>query len=255
MTMSDKAGLYTAKIGNLPNATVQDIVDDLQARGGSDAANRVEYSSRVAENAELAINEANNLLKVAVANYDPITPTEINTHGELRHLLALAEMIILIIRSSLTTEIVVALWSGVLGPFYGAAPQTALAICALTTFSIQMSTGILDIVQERPVNFVSATIFNIFLSWVRDSMRVFAGEFLATGTPRFLPSVAYDILVNGEAGNRTAKGSFADGSTWPLAQDLVKGAMGTLGYDDQPRWRFTPAAKVRPENTCPVPRI
>ena len=254
VTMSDKAGLYTAKTGNLPNATVQDIVDDLQAREGSEAANRVEYSSRVKENAELAINAANDLLGVAIAGYTPIITTdESNTHGELRHLLALAPMVVLIIRSSLTTEILVAFFAGLLGRVFGESNNAGAAIYAIVVYSLQVVIGILDIVTDRPVNFVSATIYNIFLSWVRDSMRAFAGEFLPTGTPSFLPSVAYDTLVNGKWGNQTVRGSFPDGSTWPLAQDLVEKALGALGYIDQPRGRYKAATGLRPGGTCPKP--
>ena len=256
VTMSDRAGLYTAKIGNLPNATVQDIVDDLQAREGSEAANRVEYSSRVKENADLAIIATNKLLGVAIADYTPITTAdESNAHSELRHLLALAEMVVLIIRSSLTTEILVAGFAGVLGQVFGEVDQSVGAtLCAVHLFSLQMAIGIQKIVQERPVDFVSATVFNVFLAWVRDSVRAFAGGHLPEGTPSFLPSVAYDTLVNGRWRNQTEKGSFQDGSTWPLAQDLVKKALGALGYIDQPRGRFMAATGFRPGNTCPVPR-
>ena len=259
VTMSDKAGFYTAKTGNLPNATVQDIVNDLQAREGSEAANRVEYSSRVKENADLAINEANNLLEIAIADYTPITTTdEIDPHSELRRLLALAEMVVLIIRSSLTTEILIAGFAGVMGQVFGESEGDSLAptLSAIPLFGLQMAIGIVDIVQERPVNFVSATIYNIFLAWLRDSVRAFAGEFLPQDTPKFLPTVAYEAIVNGRYGpdyNRTAKGSFRDGSTWPLAQDLVQRALEGLGFIDQPRGRFKAATGFRPGGTCPVP--
>lgn len=251
--MSDKAGLYTAKIGNLPNATVQDIVDDLQTREGSDAANRAEYSSRVAENAELAIAAANDLLEYAIVDYTPITTNTDNTHSELRHLLALAEMVVLIIRSSLITEILVAFFSGVMGIVFGGNDSTGVIIYAITIYSLQVAMGIYNIAQHQRVNFVTATIFNIFLAWVRDSMRVFAGEFLPEGTPVFLPSVAYNTIIHGKGGNQTTIGSFPDGSKWPLAQDLVENALGALGFVDQPRGRFKAATGFRPGGTCPKP--
>lgn len=257
VTMSDKAGLYTSKLGNLPNATIQDIVHDLQSREGSEAANRVEYASRVTENAELAIIEANDLLGVAITDYIPITITtdESITHGELRHLLQMPEMVVLITRSSLNTEILVAFFAGLLGRVLGeAGDDIGPTMAAITLFGVQMAIGIHKIVQGvHQVDFVSATVHSIFLAWMRDSMRVFAGEYLREGTPKFLPSVAVSEIL--KILKEQGGGSFSDGSTWPTAQDLVQKAMGALGYADQPRGRFRAATGFRPGNTCPVPRI
>ena len=252
--MSDKAGLYTAKIGNLPNATVQDIVNDLRARQGSDAANRVEYSSRVKENAELAIIAANELLAVADPNFTPISITdESYAHGELRHLLALAEMTVLIIRSSLTTEILVSFFAGIMGRIHGGTNTFGIALYAITTYSLQIVIGIHNIIEHQHVNFVTATIFTIFLSWVRDSLRVFAGEFLPEGTPNWLPSVVYDKVANGFGNNGTVRGTFPDGSKWPLAQDLMENALEALGYYGKPRSRYRPSFGFNKMPNCPSP--
>lgn len=252
VTMSDKAGFYTAKVGNLPNATVQDIVNDLQTREGSEAADRVQYTSRVKENAELAIHEINNFLSAGITGYTPITTVEgIDAHSELRHLLSVPAMAIIIIQSSLTTEIIVAFFAGLLGKVFGEGDSLGATLCAIQLFAVQIAVGINHVVQRRPVNFITATIFNVFLAWVRDSARAFAGEFYPEGNLKFLPSVAYEAIINGRADNQTVKGAWPDGSTWPLAQDLVEKALGTLGFVDQPRGRFLAATGFRPGGICP----
>ena len=249
VNMSDIAGFYTAKIGDLPNATVQDIVDDLQVRGGSEAANRAEYSSRVEENAELTIVAANDLLKLADPYYTPISTTDQNyAHGELRHLLALAEMTVIIVRSSLVTEILVSFFAGIMGRITGGTDYTGVAIYCIIMYSLQVAIGIHNLMEGQRVNFVTATIFNIFLSWVRDSIRELSAEFLPDDEPSYLPSVAYEKLVHGY-GNGTVRGHFPDGSRWPLAQDLVKNAMEAMGYLKKPQGRFRSSlARLQPAN-------
>ena len=252
IAMSDKAGLYTAKKGNLPNATVQDIMDDLQVREGSEAANRVEYSSRVQENAELAIIAANGLLKAAIVDYTPITTSNNIIHTELRHLLTMMEMSVIIIRASLMTEILVSSFASVMGGVFGEVDTIGATISAIILYSVQLVIGIHNMVVNQYIDYMSAAIFNIFLAWVRDSIRAFSDQFLPAGTPKFLPTVAYDKIMYGKGTNRTATGSFTDGSTWPLAQDIVKMAVGALGNVNQPKGRFKAAADFKPPPTCPA---
>lgn len=200
VNMSDKAGFYTARIGNLPNATVQDIVNDLQVHAGSEAANRVEYASRVEENVQLAMDETNDLLEFTIANYTPITITvDSNTRNELRHLLVVKELVVMMFRSSLATEIVVAYFATSIGEVFDVEiDASAAALCAYTLYGLQLVIGIRDVINRvHRVSFLEAVMMNVYAAWVRDSIRELTREFLPYGTPKYLPSVALHRLIAG----------------------------------------------------------
>ena len=255
LTMSDKAGIYTAKSGNLPNATIQDIVADLQARKGSEAANRAEYASRVEENAQLTIDAANQLLQSGVADYTPTTATtgamiNSNTHDEFRHLLApLSEAVAIILRASLLAEISVAFFAGLAGRAIRTIPDSAVAVFAITSYALHIAIGIHHFALHRPMNFISATVLNVFLSWVRNAVRVFAGEFLPRGEPGFLPSVWIHEALSAK-GNQTRPRRLGEGIVWPLLQEVVRNASEQLGYVEQPQGRFVAASGVEGGGTC-----
>ena len=242
--MSDKAGIYTSKDGTLYNATIQDIIDDLRIYRGREATKRALYASRVEENAHLTIDAATALLTTAVVDYTPATNS--NTHDEFRHLLATAgQYVAAIIRATVIAEITVAFAAGLMGRIAGQVPDSALIAVAIVNYSLHLADGIRQLAQ-RPggPDFITATICNAFLAWMREAALVFAGEYL----PHAEPALPPNGVLKGNV-NRT-EGTLLDVSMWPMSLSVVRKAMESLGEVEAPAARFVSLAAVTGGLAC-----
>ena len=252
LTMSDKAGVYTSKLGIIYNATISDIAEDLQARNGNEAANRVAYASRVNENAQSTIDAANALLKIAVVDYQPITSIERNNHDEFRRLLApLNEIAVIMVRASLLAEISVGFYAGVMGRIIEVVPDESILVFAIVSYGLHVARGIQKLAQrQQGTSFIASTIYNIFLSWFRDALRVFAGEYLPVGEPAFLPSVWSSGIESGSKNMNRTNGTLLNRTTWPISQEKINNASSMLGQIEEPHANFIAATGIRESISC-----
>ena len=199
LTMTDVAGTYTSKDGTRINATLQDITNDLQARAGSEQANRIAYASRVQENAQLAVDAANTFLATAVADYTPTSSASSsnNNHDELRHLLVvpISQYLCLMARTYMLSQMYVAIsqqtakitsWTAGQNLTEVAPPKEYLAAVAIVTGGLTFAQGCWDIATtggSEPIEYLTAMILNVFLAWFRKAVDIASQALYPTNAP------------------------------------------------------------------------
>ena len=233
LSLSDMAGIYTSKYGVRYNATIQDIVNDLQVRGGSEAANRIKYASSVLENAQVATNTANAYLTSMKLDY---APTIGYPHDELRHLLApIGQYVALIARTKLIFEISVGFRMHLTGKLATNTTTPEAVAAAIVTSGLFFAHECTSLARGgRGLNFFEATIFNAFLAWLRE---------LVTKFP-------HDTLYGPNSpGNRTEE-TIQNRVRWPISQTALKNAIKKLQNISEPSLHFASQKELEAGSSC-----
>ena len=255
--LTDAAGTYTTSSNEtLPNATLADIITDLHNRATTLPEARLAYAARVEHNANLAIDEISALLPSAQDPKDLPTdlddPSLVTPHDEFRHLLApLTAYIAVILRAATIAETSVAFFAGIAGHSTGYVPESGVLSVAITTFGLHVAEGIRQLAMygdgrhesdnqaRRGLAFVTATIANAFLAWLRTLARAFAGEWL-----RDAGEVVPLLVGKQGAGDRNLSLGFGGGrkgrgGILPIVgEGALRSVMGRLGDIDEPAARL-----------------
>ena len=171
LELGDVAGIYTNTNGTINNATILDIINDLKLNLGSRTKIKYLAGSRILDNAYRATAEANAYLQRTLCGQG--SGAGINTHDELRHLLASDGFVIaLMIKSFAFSGVGAGVYTGILNrnATLGQAAGVALSAAGLVILD-----GIVTRLQVNGIlNQVEALTIGVFTSWLRRAMIVAA---------------------------------------------------------------------------------
>ena len=161
------AGIYTSKDGTRLNATILDINMDLRTHLATLAQTELAIGSRVLDNAQRAVAEAETYLQTAICGYTVDT----NAHDELRRLLAGDGFwVALVTKSVIYGGVGTGIYTGILNrnASIGQAIGVTLSAAGLTIMD-----GVISRLQgSGRLSFLEATIINIFTAWYRNAVRI-----------------------------------------------------------------------------------
>ena len=234
ISLSDVAGTYTSKHGVQPSATIHDIIEDLQTRGGSEGANRIAYASRVEENAQQAIEAAKTYLDSVRAGDTSLTP---DPHNELRHLLGrYAQFVAILARTTIIYEIMIGFSMG-MTELNGnlSTPQSVPVALVISGFFFAQQCQVL---AQRPqgVSFITGTVLNTFLAVVRDLVYKVSHEHVYDLGPSTL--------------NRT-EATMMSRAGWPISPRIAQNAMERMQDTAMPTLRIGSQEQLATGTICP----
>ena len=205
------AGIYTSKDGTRDNATILDINKDLRARFGTLAENEIAIGSRVLDNAQRAVAEAEAYLQTAICHYTVGT----NAHDELRRLLAGDGFwVALVTKSVIYGGVGAGIYTGILNrnASIGQAFGVTISAAGLTIMD-----GVIGRLQgSGRLSYLEATIINVFTAWFRSAVRV---------------------------------GSDSQESTC-IPEIVVQDALGSLGDSSDPSFYFDALSEIELSRMC-----
>ena len=204
-------GIYTSKDGTRDNATLLDINKDLRTRLATNAENEQEIGSRVLDNAQRAVNEAETYLQTAICGYTVGT----NAHDELRRLLAGdGYWVALMTKSIIYGGVGTGIYTGILNrnASIGQAIGVTLSAAGLTIVD-----GVIGRLQGAGrLSFLEANIINTFTAWYRQAVRI---------------------------------GSYSQGSTC-ISENVVRDALGSLADSSDPSFYFDSLSEIELAQMC-----